>query len=650
MTDTLDHNQVGPPVAAAIPNAQTPATATAQPLHDPERFNRVQTLIDTLADLTSVIRQIDDRSTALERDRRIDRETESPEAAQIWRSALEPMAHYLSQSVQLSAGSKPLQLADAADQLAGWVSTWRENALGPGGQGLQEDDQRLASFEQKISSIDPSPEWLEQEGQRLLSRPELDPDTIRRTVAATQQSLAEDKDRQAAIDQTLMSLETEWDASITPLEAQLTKQRSALQTLIDDSSTTDSLRALARDGLRTLDAIDLAAVVRKRVSLGEWVAKYRADREFTSDQVSTHINQELRPALRQAQAAIEQAAQRFAPHQLRTQDEAATTRRARVILDAIDKLLGDTRNRYQVLVALRRTKLGQEPDERFFGEMARQVNTAITELGTLEADLLQTRSNVAEQGSFDHAALDRLRKHTADTIRHSADFATPAALEKLLTKQAQLKQAKERELAEAEAKRVAQEKQAADQAAAKERARREHEERQQATEAQTLSESRRQAELEAANQTLRLQQQTLGQELTGFLTQLQSIEHEQQRRATVLESLIAAERTLLVADQQKLLENRTERRAMTAGEAEGWLKTLADSKHSLEQRQEHLDKLTKELLAIQSNPSTISQMTSLRTRIAQLTPQQHPTPTQADAPSTAPAASESVRIAIGRHP
>ena len=635
MVDTHDQNQIGPPIAAAATDTQTTAGTIVAPTHDNERLDRVRGHIDTLAELVAAIRDIDDRSRTLERDRRVGRDTESPEVARIWQSALEPLAHYLSQSIQVGAGAKPIQLADAADQLAAWVATFRENAVGPGGHGLQDDDQRLAAFEQKVVDIDPSPEWIEQEGQRLLNRPELDPDTIHRTVAATQQSLSDDKERQTAIDDTLASLEAEWDASITPLDQQLGELRTALVAVTNDTAASGTLRSKAKEGLVAIDAIKLDEVVRKRVSLGDWVDKYRADRDFTSDQVRAHINQELRPALRQVQTAVEQVVHRFTPDRLRTDDQAATIRTTKLLLDAVDKLLGDTRTRYQTLIALRRTKLGQEPDDRFFGEMAKRVNTAITELGTLEADLLRTRNDVAETGSLDHTGLDRLRKRTADTLKHSADYATPSALEKLLVKQAALQAAKDRELAEAEEQRATQARQAAEQASHKERAR----QQQQAHEAAASVEKEQQAVVHA-------QQQALSQELADYLAQLQAVEQEQHRRTAVLESLIAAERTLLVADQQKLLENRTERRAMTATEAEAWLKTLTDTKHSLEQRQQHLDQLTKELLGIQTNPTTTT-MTSLRQRIGQLAPHPVSPPPQGE-PATS-VHDAPVRISIGRH-
>ncbi|MEK7183954.1 MAG: hypothetical protein AAB701_00295 [Patescibacteria group bacterium] len=646
MADTNDQNQIGPPMAAAVPDPVGTTTTTDPPAGGitNEHLQTVTALVETFADLVTVVREVDDRTRILERDRREALGiSESPELTRIWVSAIEPLVQYLTQPIQLSAGAKPIQLADAAEQLATLVSTFRENAVGPDGQGLQQDPGRLRAFEAKLSGVDPSPNWIEQEGQRLLIRPELDPTTVRRTVAATLQSQTDEEERTAAIKQTLMSFDQEWEASIPALEDSLRERRDELQLLISTPSNSDHLKQRANEGLQIISAINTNSLVASRVSLGEWVEKYRTDPTFTSEQVGQRINHELRPMIRAFQSKVEDIERQWTAETLRTTEQVARKQEGQTRLEELDAAIEQVRARYTALVNLRRIKLGQEPDERFFGEIARLVNTAITDLGNLEADLLAARTTL--QTTEVNPVTQALRTRIAFVMKQSDDYADTEHMERRLAAQAKAIEretlraaAHERQLAKERAKEAQRQQQEAERRTRSEVRRQQHLDRQQ----------RSNSHVKAAQQLLD-QHQSLDAELRAYVTELTEASQERERHAATITSLIASERQSLDEDRQQFLESKAERRALTASEATAWLASLAERERLLDQRQERLTQLAQELRSLEATTANDRRLTRVRERLAETASTSTIRPTDPTATTTQSAETdEPVRIAIGR--
>lgn len=628
MADTNDQNQVGPPlVAAVIPD---PVAPTATGSVTPEHLASVTALVDTIADLTTAVREVDDRTRILERDRREARgdSEEAPELTRIWVSAIEPLTQYLTQPVQLAAGVKPIQLVEAAEQLAAWVATYRENAVGPGGQGLQQDPSRLAAFETKLAALDPTPTWLEQEGQRLLIRPELDPETVRRTIAATTASLTEEHDRIKLIEEVVTSFNQEWEASIPALEDQLRERRDELKLLLDTSSTSPQLHSNASTGLAALAKITTDELVAARVRFGEWLTKYRPESTFTAEQVRERINNELRPLMRSFEGRVEQATTQWAAARLRTEVATAEANERASHQNELDDALARVQQRYASLVGVRRLKLGQNPDERFFGEVARLVNSAITDLGNLEAELL-----AAQDGQRDTAAMSALVTKSNHILRQSDDYADAEHLERRLTAQEKAKQ-REEERAASRERQLERER-------AKEEQRQHAEAERQAKIAEKKEKSSKHYQ---ATQKLQAERQAFEQELRNYVTELTEANQERHRRADSITALIAAERQSLDDDRRQFADQRAERRSMSAAEATSWLAQLATQERQLESRQARLDQLTEELAALKVTMTDDRRLTAMRSKLgASAAPINEP-----NATTEAAQTDEPVKIMIGR--
>lgn len=635
MADTGDQNQVGPPLVAAVLPDPNVAPAASAPTVTPEHLALVTNLVDTFAELTSVVREVDDRSRILERDRREAREEheEAPELTQIWVHAIEPLAQYLTQPVQLAAGAKPVQLQEAAEQFGAWVATFRENAVGPGGQGLQQDPARLAAFETKLAAVDPTPAWLEQEGQRLLIRPELDPATVRRTVAATATSLTEEQERTKAIKEVLQHFDQEWEASIPSLEDQLRERRAELQLLADAATSSPELRRQATTGLAALRASTTNDMVAARVRFGEWIEKYQHEPTFTAEQVRQRINRELRPLMRTFQNKVDQASSQWTAKRLRDREQAAVAQRAQSQQQTLDDTIARVRERYARLVSVRRTKLGQEPDERFFGEMARLVNSAITDLGSLEADLLALRDRVAT-GSADQGDMAPIIARANHILRQSDDYADANHLERRLASHEKAKQR--------EAERAA----ARERQLTRERAKEEQRQRAEAERQARLAEKKEKATKHyQATQKLQAERQAFERELRQYVTELTEANQERQRHAETIAALVATERQSLGDARRQLADQRAERRSMSAAEATNWLAQLATQERQLEERQARLDELTSELHALQAAMRDDQRLTTLRTHLGAVATSPV---AQANAPATPVTDDAPIRIAIGR--
>ncbi len=667
MVDDARDNQSGPPVVAAIPKEAPADTARPVPDDQAERLARVRGLAATLGELVATVREVDERSRALERDRRAAKQehdgAEAPATARIWQSALEPLAQYLAQAVQLAPGDRPVPLVDAVSRLEPLARTFADNALGPDGTGLHDDPARLATFEAKLLAIDPAPQWLDQEGQRLLARPELDPDVVRRSVAASEQALADDRERLRAIDDTMASLDAEWDASVSPLDGRLRALAADLTALSLDQTRSASVREEAAHGLTALKQIDLGALVSRRVNVGAWTDKYRVDREFTADQLRERINTELRPLLRGTQAAVERLEREYAPGRIEAADKARTAAVEEQRTAAVRGLITDVRGRYEALVSLRRHKLGQEPDDRFFGDIAKQVNTAITDLGALEAELLAVRDTPA-----DHAREQGLRERTSALLARTAPYADPAELEALLTKQAEAARAEEAKLA-AKARRDDILRRGRELQAERQRAKRERHEAERAAvahakaaaaeqAARAHAEARRQADAVAAAHTRRLAGQAeLAGQVRGYLDDLRQAQADSRQRAERLRRLVDDEQRFLAQDEERLAAQKTERRTMTATEAATWLATLAATEQAVTARRGHVAALAAELAGLQAAHGQEQRIAALeRQLIALETPEPAPiTPpipavsvNPAPAPTPTEATADVVPIAVRR--
>lgn len=440
----MSQAQAGPPIDSTH-NARIPKPGMANSVRNDqpvsgdqaEAVEQVKLVVSELERLVTVIAKAGDRLTALEAERPDDGPAQ---VSAIWEAAAERFRRFLDQPVQLKANDSPARLEATVPELRHWLMTFADNALGPGGEGLHESAERLGVFERKLGNVEPAIELLLRSGQDLLAEHGLDVAQLQRQAVKAAALATRDDARQAGLAAVAADLGGIWQRQGEELAARVTALRAGLEGLAA-AELTPAIAAQRNHALGELAAVPVSDYQRRLADIHEWLDRFAADPQFTRETVTRRIQDELAPLGQQIRQALDRLAERSAPAKLREADTKARRAVTETATAELRRLVAKAHERLEALLVLRRRKLGSQPDERFFGAVAKEVNDAIAELGAIENELdarivncevrIVNRNGgpLNSQFTIHNSSLET---RLGDLLKATAQFADSTALEQYL--------------------------------------------------------------------------------------------------------------------------------------------------------------------------------------------------------------------------
>lgn len=399
-----------------------------------ERLERVQETITDLEHLNAGIGQIRERLAIF--DQRLE-ETGLKSVRELWKNAQAELTSFLGQPVQLTPGAKPLILDEARETFVTWAKSFADNAVGPGGDGLHENEERLTAFEDKLNACEPTIASLADQANSLLQRASLKVEILDQQVKAVMKASAHQLQKQSVVD-SLRSRLSEVPAQLAALNDERDTLHAQLALLHDRDSVSSELKKKAEAGLSALGAVNPDKLVEKISELEEWIEKYQGYTNFSTFRLEERLHTELLTPLGELRTQFARIKTSYDPMALERSEHERKQREQQRVIDRLETSGKQIKDRYQALVELRRKKLGSEPDERYFGAIAKQVNDAITELGNTENHLLDTLRKLRDEpgaNQTNETQLTELTKNITEALASSADLVDPTKLEQLLASQ-----------------------------------------------------------------------------------------------------------------------------------------------------------------------------------------------------------------------
>lgn len=391
------------------------------------RIDELDALLVTLTNLSARATQLASKIDAA-----------SPQEVQaLWQTASQTVAAYLNQHLQLVAGADPSTLIASVPILQGWIDHFRQGSVGAGGERLHDSPIRLERLLSKLVDLQPSVSELTTRASALLAGGSTNPAAVAAQAAALAARMMQTHDRLEAIDTLVTQLHNVAGPRVAALVGQIKTQSSALKSLADNAESSPTLTTSAREGLKALAAFAVEPLEEALTSIDAWVGKYRPDPSLTAEQVARRIHTELEAPLAALETQVSQLANQYQPKQLQAAEAARQTEQYQTLRDQVTSQLTAVKARYQALVAVRRRKLGSEPDDRYFGAIAKTVNDAITELGSYENELLALQADLgADHAVGAYAALRTRTLSLTETVstlmKRTEEFADATHLEETL--------------------------------------------------------------------------------------------------------------------------------------------------------------------------------------------------------------------------
>lgn len=349
-----------------------------------------------------------------------------------WQHGLNLLTPFLDQPIQPTVDAQPVPLQEAADIFRQWTTTFRHNARGPGGEPFQDSPSRLGKFLTKLTDLNPRPAQLLRDGLALLGNPELNPAIIAREVTTLSEQIEQTAQHQAEIDQAAEPILRTVGPALVALRHTANSLLERLSGVANAKESSAQLTRRAHEAKHALEGIEIDALEQRLTSIQDWISKFRDDPVLTVSAVTDRIERDLTQPLAAATETVRSIEAQFTPNAVEDFERA----HHQTLAAQVSQALGDLQERYQVLVRLRRTKLGTTPDERYFGTVAKQVNDTIAELGESENRLLAVQAELRDSTSrLSPQLLLQVRDATLATHRlmaASASFANPETLEKTL--------------------------------------------------------------------------------------------------------------------------------------------------------------------------------------------------------------------------
>lgn len=403
-----------------------------------ERLERVRLTIDDLKALIRLVAQVGDRLTAIEAE--VD-DSLPPAVRDHWLSAGRRLQRFLDTPLQLRDGQLERRLEESLGDLQHLVATFEENAVGAGGEGLEESPERLAKFESMLDELDPRPESLLAQARDLLAERGLDLTELSRAATSVAEQASRDDARKASLAAVVRDLETVWQEHLVTMERSVADLRASLESL-GREELTPATRARVADGVASLAQVPITQLRRELTAIRAWAEQFQDDPRFTKASLVHRIQAELAPLQTKVREAIADLTSRYDPAHLRAADGAAKATAIETARSEVRALATKAHERYAALVALRRAKLGSAPDERFYGEVAKAVNDAIAQLAAMETELLGRSEEIGvsppagEAGSKEYGDEGPLAGRLNELLKSTEKFVNPDELEAYLTAQA----------------------------------------------------------------------------------------------------------------------------------------------------------------------------------------------------------------------
>ncbi|MBI2589854.1 hypothetical protein HYW32_02430 [Candidatus Berkelbacteria bacterium] len=396
-----------------------------------ERLEQVREQIQDLKTIAECARQLTVRLSELAAQQKPDLPAE---VAKIWANASSQIARYLNQPVQIGAGATPHSLEEAQEQFEHWISLFCENAAGPDGTGLQDDPDRLRSFQGKLENIEPLASTLAKNGRALVAQKELTLEYLQASAQETYAKAHKNTERLKAIDQAARPLQAHWLEALQQEKRELEQLKADLKKISGEHQLSATLLAKTDEGIQILNHLSTEPLEQAQISIAEWVGKFREAEDFTAEKVRERIQTDLKTPFQKLAGRIEELRRAYDPDRLKKIYEAELKKERGVVIEEAQNLLGALKARTSVLTNLRREKLGSKPDVRFFGEIAKQVNTAITALSEAEMSLLEAISALKDAPlvSKNAASFTESQAKAKKLLIQTQNFAARNKIEELL--------------------------------------------------------------------------------------------------------------------------------------------------------------------------------------------------------------------------
>lgn len=427
-----------------------PSALTAQPAQAPTPSQPAPAVIrsaEHLAVLEDVLSRTDEIEQLLTtyaalQERRgelaTELQTSDPSSVQaLWQEAVTAFDAYLSQSIHQGKTGQTVNLMEAVDTFRHWVASVRDNARGSGGEAIQDSPERLEKLLGRMTDLEPSINQLLQDAAHILSNPRLEVSAIHKLAEARAAEATQATLRQSELAAATSVLTCDIGPRLATLRSSIASRMGVLRGLADNSNSSTDLTAEARTGIRDFEQIDVESLETRLGSIQEWVSKYASDPTLTAAVITHRIEQELDRPLTQAETQLAELEIQYQPSELTRAETERQHAQFATLSGQVAAQLTVLRSRYQTLVTVRRQKLGSEPDERYYGAVAKEVNDAISLLGQQENDLLSLSADLTGAHIDSYTSLRGRVLAQTEAVREllgqSDRFATNSALETTLT-------------------------------------------------------------------------------------------------------------------------------------------------------------------------------------------------------------------------
>lgn len=401
-----------------------------------ERLERVTEMIQDLTTLNELLTDLQMRATSIV----ASTPTDGPrEATKLWDEAVGKIKISLNRLIQISDDTNPISLLDAKHKLENMVALFKENAAGAEGIGLQEDENRLKNFEDRLESIDPSITKLIKSINETLSEETLQTKYLDEKSKQLEQFYEEDRKRISKINNRIQELKGGLTNRIIKIQRELESFRTNLTKTIKENNLESDLITLGNKWLASISQSSEKFPTEQNITtLVEWAEKFKSDKSFTELKLRNKIKKDLIRQIIASEKTFGIQKSRYNPQKLLDESKQRRLRAVGNIKNSVEKISSETRKLYQDLITMRRSKMGENFDERFSGSVAQDISILIEDLADFEVRLIRFTSDLSSVEKVEQtliAKTNELKAELKNFILRAQIFTDSAKLEELLSKQ-----------------------------------------------------------------------------------------------------------------------------------------------------------------------------------------------------------------------
>lgn len=424
-------------IASITPINATHKDTMAVSQEQATRLEQIRELVNDVDQLTGVIDQLENLQNKLLKQQAVI--IEEPVLSAIWQGAIDKINDLLNRPMQLSSDSQPTTVIQATASLKKLVTTFNENPTGPGGDRLWENPARLENFTNKLEDIEPQPLILIRNAQELLDDQQLSPQHLEQVVKQKQTELTKFKVSQGKVKEIVSRIENKTKKAVAEFNQELADFIKALGELSAAPDSSSELKTKLQSGLKLInDQLVNQLGVDQIETILSWIGKYQNDPHFTTKEMEDRVKRDIEEPLANFKKQLLDFKEEYDPIKLKQVEEEQRQQTIEQFKKEVEQLSTQVVSIYDQLIQLRKSKLGVNPDERFFGEVAKSVNDLITALGQLQNQILELKGSLSTLTTIAPDQTNRLAQLKIDAQKlfdQSANFTNPEALEKLLGQQ-----------------------------------------------------------------------------------------------------------------------------------------------------------------------------------------------------------------------